>query len=60
MSLLSTFQNDWQMDGNIAWDNRESSNDFKTVSKPAALSQFSDATGWNYDGFPGTAGTNFL
>lgn len=47
------------MDGKIAWDNRESSNDFKTVSKPAASSQFSDATEQNYTRFPGTAGADF-
>lgn len=47
------------MDGKIAWDNGESGNDFKTVSKPAASSQFSDATGQNYTGFPGTAGADF-
>jgi len=37
----------------------ESGNDFKTVSKPAASSQFSDATEENCTGFPGSADTDF-
>lgn len=58
-SLFLTFPNDWQMDGKIAWDNRDSGNDFKTVSKPAAPSLFSSAAGQNLTAFPGNAGADF-